>query len=287
MMNMPRVKKTDRDPDRPVRSKAEPKRKAGRCRPVDAHVNGRALSREGVVVQPKHRKLSWARSSTDRHRSEATLVGRVVKSLPQLLARHGGAWRVSTEVPAGRSVADIVCVVRASHEPARRGNPLTVLESVLAAVLRQDGPASEDVLGRRCGFRNGELRPSLLRRLESRGLVLRDERSGMLSAGAPWADVTVLLAIEAKLLRWREALAQAREYRKYADFAFVALPPRTAKLARANSAQFRTARVGLLTVVDGKLLVCIAPARSRIHDWRREFVLSRMVRLPRRSGRRQ
>lgn len=106
----------------------------------------------------------------------------------------------------------------------------------------------------------------------------------MLSAAAPWATVTVIVAIEAKLLRWREALTQAHEYRKYADLAFVALPPRTAKRAGANSEQFRAAGVGLLTVVDGALRVCIAPSRSRSHDWRREFVLSRVARLPRRRG---
>ncbi len=248
-----------------------------------APIRGGAPVSKKKVRRSNGRKLDQAstRGGAGSPRAEAKLVGGLIRTLPQLLVRYGAAWSLSMEVPAGRSIADIVCVVRRGDAKTAAVPPLSALESVLAAALRRDGPLTENALRRLCGFHEGELPRGALRRLESRGLLMRDERSGLLSAARPWATVTMLIAIEAKLHRWRDALQQASEYRKYADLAFVALPAHTAKRALAQASQFRATGVGLLTVVDGLLRVTIAPARSRNHDWRREFVLSRTARTQR------
>jgi hypothetical protein len=100
-----------------------------------------------------------------------------------------------------------------------------------------------------------------------------------------WTRSASLVAFEAKLHKWRDALAQARWYRKYADTSYVVLPIAQAKAAMKASDEFLEAGVGLL-VFDVTTIYCAIPAaRSREHDWRREFVLSRVAQQPLLHGR--
>jgi hypothetical protein len=86
-----------------------------------------------------------------------------------------------------------------------------------------------------------------------------------------------LIAVEAKLLRWRDALAQAAAYRRYADEVYVALPEGFGAPAIVSADLFRAAGVGLLIVSGNRLRQAVAATVSRDHDWRREFVYSRLT----------
>jgi hypothetical protein len=71
-----------------------------------------------------------------------------------------------------------------------------------------------------------------------------------------WADVLALcsdghlVAFEAKLARWRDALHQAYRTRCFAHRSYVVLPLRTAMLAGRYEAEFRRRRVGLCAVSE-------------------------------------
>jgi hypothetical protein len=78
------------------------------------------------------------------------------------------------------------------------------------------------------------------------------------------SDTGELIAFEAKLHRWREALNQAYRNTCFAHRSFVVVPPGAARAAVRYEAEFERRGVGLCTFVEGRLAVlhdarCINP----------------------------
>ena len=91
---------------------------------------------------------------------------------------------------------------------------------------------------------------------------------------------TSLLAFEAKLSDWRQALQQAYRYRYYADSAFVLLPAKNASAALRNEHLFETFGIGLWTFdVETKTIEkCIAPSSTQVLNLqKREEALGKIV----------
>lgn len=77
-----------------------------------------------------------------------------------------------------------------------------------------------------------------------------------------------VVAIEAKLDRWREALHQAYRNRCFAHVSYVALPERAAAIALRCEAEFRDRAVGLVVVTPGGSRCAIrAEAGTPIEPW--------------------
>jgi hypothetical protein len=77
-----------------------------------------------------------------------------------------------------------------------------------------------------------------------------------------------VIAIEAKLIRWREALHQAYRNRCFAHRSYVALPAHTAWIAARSCQQFRDRGVGLLLVERGNVRCLIEPGPpSPVEPW--------------------
>lgn len=194
--------------------------------------------------------------------------------LPDLLVRGARSCGIERELVVGGSIADLVLLLGDGERRGQGPKPLSVAESVILSVLRRDGATTSDELSRRCGLNGKTAR--LLGRLDRMGLVKRTS-SGRISADRSWLTSTRIVAVEAKLLRWRDALAQATTYRRYADQSFVALPDAYAAPALAGADLFRAAGVGLLVVSSSGTRRAIPAERARDHDWRREFVYSRLA----------
>jgi hypothetical protein len=90
----------------------------------------------------------------------------------------------------------------------------------------------------------------LLQHLDDGGATARAEfdytsgRSDVVLLG----DGDEVLAIEAKLTRWREALHQAYRNRCFAHRSYVALPPEVAARAGRYASEFALRRVGIYAV---------------------------------------
>lgn len=67
----------------------------------------------------------------------------------------------------------------------------------------------------------------------------------------------MVIAFEAKLTKWRDALHQAYRTRCFANRAYVVLPARTAALAAAYEFEFRRRRVGLCTMSEDSEIVTL------------------------------
>lgn len=67
-----------------------------------------------------------------------------------------------------------------------------------------------------------------------------------------------LLAFEAKLTRWRDALHQAFRNTFFASRSYVVLPLQTAERAAAYAAEFHRRKVGLCAAADGAVNVLVS-----------------------------
>jgi hypothetical protein len=210
------------------------------------------------------------------YEKEAHLVEFAQHRLPQFFAPEGTACFVDTEVGVGRSIADLVLLIGPHDLPSPTLANISVAESVILAALRQWGPTRIDLLEIRCGFERHGLRQGALKRLTNAGTLLR-ERGGRVTIAPEYVQGTKIIAIEAKLTKWRDALAQAALYRRYADEAFVLLPVQNAEPATKARADFEDAGVGLLVVNGERIDIFFDAAPSTKHDWRRDYVYFRLL----------
>lgn len=208
--------------------------------------------------------------------SEAAMVGVIQEGLEVLLQGTDLGWAIRREVQVGRAVADLVILLGESGTAARPRKPLSVSESVILSCVRNHGSRNDEQLAIRCGFSNPKAVHRPLRQLARHGWLSIDD-DGQVSLAAQ-AQSSRLVAIEAKLTRWREALGQAEGYLRFADASYVILPIASIGSTLQNLESFRAAGVGLLLFVDGRqILELLPPKRKRTHDWQRAFVMSRLL----------
>lgn len=183
--------------------------------------------------------------------------------------------RIVHELPIGHSIADVV-ILRSRDDLVRPVAPLTVAESVVLAALRQLRSARPETIGRHT-FMSAEEVLGVLRGRLSRWRLFKSRDRGVVEARASWVETAEIIAVEAKLTRWREALVQAASYRKYANRSFVMLPEKHAEVATQHAGLFRAAGVGLLSYSSRGVACKIAGRQARLHDsWHREFAISRV-----------
>lgn len=77
-----------------------------------------------------------------------------------------------------------------------------------------------------------------------------------------------VIAFEAKLTRWRDALVQAYRNTCFAHRSFVVLPWKTAHTASKFCAEFERRSVGICAVKDGRLIIIQAAVRVEpVEPW--------------------
>jgi hypothetical protein len=77
-----------------------------------------------------------------------------------------------------------------------------------------------------------------------------------------------LIAFEAKLIRWRDALHQAYRNTCFAHTSFVLLPRRTAMIAERYEAEFRRRNIGLCYLEKDEVVVVHSPeTQTPIEPW--------------------
>ena len=218
-------------------------------------------------------KTVHRRGGSNFHLYERDLVSDLVAHLPAYLKRSNRTCVVHREVGVGRSIADVVATLFPART-ARIPPALSVRDSVLVNLLRQNGPTRIDVLERLCSMPAKSLRGEPIHRLQTSGIVTVGD--GGRVALTRWCRTGALVAIEAKLTRWLDALEQAYEYRRFADRVYVALPADCLAPAIRAHAMFESAGIGLLAV-NSHVRQEIRAAAVTTHDWRREYVYGRLL----------
>jgi hypothetical protein len=147
--------------------------------------------------------------------------------LCEVLARHvlevlgvEHAAAVLEEVRVGTVVPDLVVVSRGGSALDLR---LSGFESWIVADLIRTRSRRIDTLSRRL-FARTEITVRAVERLERAGLVERLSADAVSLRHACFPVESEVIAVEAKLRRWREAVEQAVGYQRFANRSYVALP---------------------------------------------------------------
>src|SRR6266852_4751619 len=163
-------------------------------------------------------------------RFECDMVEPLVALLPTVFDLHAGQRaRLLREQPVGSVIPDLLFGIWSGELPRYEGLNI-ISRHVLAWLSTQKIVNSEDQL----------CEDLLLSRHAANSAVSTLKRVGAISKRdsgevelCPEFDVSGsirLIAIEMKLKKWREALAQAVEYRKFADEAYVVLDGNQARM---------------------------------------------------------
>ena len=87
-----------------------------------------------------------------------------------------------------------------------------------------------------------------------------------------------LIAFEAKLTKWRDALHQAYRARSFAHFAYVIMPMKAARVAMRNSREFEIRGVGLCAIDNGPLSIEIPAERHEpLLPWLTQAAITTLV----------
>jgi hypothetical protein len=183
---------------------------------------------------------------------------------------------VFSQVAVGATIPDLVIVRQPPPRPTEKRVRLSDFEAWIVAELWGRGALREPTLTRRLYTRSERMQLAL-HKLERLGLVRRTAAGGYVLTDVMNENVEVL-AVEAKLTRWREAIAQARDYLRFSTASYVALPESVVESNRDIAHACKQAHVGLLAVSAAGVRVVSRPPR-RNEPLKRDFVrvLSRTV----------
>ena len=188
---------------------------------------------------------------------ETHLVDALRRQLRKLLEEtpYGDQFKVFTGVPVGAIIPDLM-VVRlpfGSRVISNRKCQVPWLDGFVLSTLLNSESLSENEIADRLFLRQTLVGPSL-RRLKRANLVVQDVGGFRLGLGQFPLDAQIV-AIEAKLTRWKDAIEQAVAYLDFANQSYVALPDDVVKSIPRISKRCEDAGVGLISVGNGS--VCI------------------------------
>lgn len=204
--------------------------------------------------------------------SERLLQTRIAEALPIVLDGESmGAVR--REMPVGSCIPDVV-FVRVFGAPRTTLWPRnwSFRHACIVAQLRGRAALQPASLARLAYEREVDV-CAMLGHLEQSGAIVRSARGAVALSPEMRAVRTQITAVEAKLERWQDALAQAAAYREFADRALVAMDAGAARLLAPRVVEkFRSAGVGLCVVDAQKIRFLTRGRVARASSAKREYV---------------
>lgn len=196
-------------------------------------------------------------------RLERDLIAVLRAAAPNLVPGAPESCRVLSHPQVGALIPDLVLIcipaelrgaVHAPDQSRVSGLEAAVLSQLLVSKRMSPANVAERL------YSTVERIDAAVHRLKRCGMV-REMSSGLIvPSRQPFARVEVI-AVEAKLARWRQALAQARNYLSFSNRAYVALPSSRAQVSKVIE-ECRSNGVGVISV-QGDLARIVLPAPQR------------------------
>ncbi len=171
---------------------------------------------------------------------------------------------VFSEVQLGSCIPDLVIVREIRKTAGAQTVSLTAFESWIVGELMRSGAMREPMLTRKLFTLEDRVSPAL-RRLIRRGVVQRDD-SGTYTLVSNFSSRFEVVAVEAKLTRWREALQQAKNYLTFSNQSFIALPESVVDRNPTIPDACEEAGIGLVAVSPSDVEVVVEPGSTTPED---------------------
>ncbi len=210
---------------------------------------------------------------------ESHLVDSLKRQLRKLLenTRYGDEFEFFSELPVGAIIPDLMVVrlPRGTRPMSGRKCQVPVLDGFVLSALLDAGPLSGDEIANRLFTRPKRIAPCL-RRLESMDIVVSSEEEYALRPGTFLHDAQIV-AIEAKLTRWKEAIEQANAYLGFANQSYVALPEDIVEGVSGIVNKCEDAGVGLISVRGDSICIAAEAQFSQIYTPGWSWVVLRSI----------
>lgn len=152
---------------------------------------------------------------------ESDLCAVLSGELDRKLAKPGQLLHMLAEVQVGKVIPDLLAV-RLNGGAPNMGK-VTGFESWVIAELMRGRALHAETISRRLYARANKV-DSALARLEYTGVVQRTPTGACTLTGGNFPHGAAVIAVEAKLIRWKDAIEQAKTYLNFANQAYIALP---------------------------------------------------------------
>lgn len=199
-------------------------------------------------------------------RLEMDLVASLRERPSDLFRRYRKGCRAMGHVQVGPRIPDLLLVYGA--EARRTRVKATYFDCAIMSVLMTEGPQSDENVANTL-YASVEQVGDRIRRLAAFGLVgRRRDGTASLRRGVLPRNVRII-AIEAKLDRWKDAVEQAKSYFEFANESYIAMPESRIRHHEAARELCAASGVGVLSVADDRVTIV---SRSRLEsptsaDW--------------------
>lgn len=190
-------------------------------------------------------------------------------------AIHARLWKPQV----GMIVPDLILILSTKKQIGRRKRfPLTFLDCTVLRSLDESRPVSISELCETLYAQKISIE-KVVRRLHKWGLVVKMSSGSYTRKRNLLPSGFQILAIEAKLARWRDAIDQARGYKSFAHLSYIAMPEnlisshsRARSLCHAN-------RIGILAVARDQMVISKRARLSRPDSAQYIWLINRYVGL--------
>jgi hypothetical protein len=188
--------------------------------------------------------------------------------------------RTLAQRPVGGVIPDFIYVRSDRLSSSSNAEGLTSIEAAIVATLASGVGLRAEAIADRLYSRIERIAPHL-RALERFGVLRRSGDGVLVLRRGALPKRAHVVAVEAKLRRWREAVGQAAAYLSFANQSYVALPDSIVHENEALRAAAAALRIGVLSVGAESVTVArTAPHhRPRSAEW--VWLLSRTVEFSR------
>lgn len=188
---------------------------------------------------------------------ESEMLPLVLQSLMEMFAYQDSVVSTIHEPAIGRVIPDLL-VGRWSSRPKEFVSKLTYIDATFFALLEEHNELTFKEIRSRVPV-SGLAAEKSVDKLEKLGIAKRNSGGSVRISDEYRTQHAEVVAIEFKLSRWREALAQAKRYQRFANRTYVVLDAGQVKLDSMIVSMFFDSSVGLILQSDRELRVLLEP----------------------------
>ncbi|MBI5098109.1 MAG: hypothetical protein HZB30_02580 [Nitrospirae bacterium] len=171
----------------------------------------------------------------------------MIPVLTEYLNNQKGYSVITNELDSGYGIADIVATTDLKGFNYHPFN--NIFDVFLLNNIPSNKPVSFEDIWKMSSYSKKHLKYTVLKDYIEGGFLKKDCK-GYMRIRKLKVDKNPIIAIEAKLKKWKEAFFQTQRYKKYADFCYVALPEKI--LQNVDLHLFRENNIGLLAISQSK-----------------------------------
>lgn len=181
------------------------------------------------------------------------------------------------EVPVGNCIPDHIFVAVPNITDinfCKRG--WTYRHAHIAWLLRTRQRLKLETIASR-SFESPEKIQKLLHEMQQSGVVIENSTGSFSLAGEYRALRFLLVSVEAKLHRWRDALRQALMYKPFSDATYVAMDASALNLNKEIMHEFKKNNVGLCLMYPDAHHWVLQPKFMRVESPEKEFLITSAI----------